>query len=103
MVRQVEIGEGQYRWNVVGCAWALQVSKCRALFIGQEDILSHQPVRVLSLLIRGPLLDHDTKNVGQVLIQSPGLVFVQQRAVELRDAVLSRSDSASSRSNLGRV
>ena len=79
----------------VGCfirsSRSLHIPERYTFFVGHETILANEPVGVFSCCVLRPLFNHDAKDIRQVFVQGPRLVFIQQAAVELCDGVLSRS------------
>jgi len=73
---------------VIRGTWILHVAQSNTLDVGQEAAFADQPVCSFGGLVLDELLDHDAKDVRDVLVERARLTLVLQGARVLGDGVL---------------
>ena len=58
---------------LIGRSRPLHISQRDSLHARSKNSFADQPVRFVDRLILNILLDHDSKDIGNVLVESPGL------------------------------
>ena len=72
---------------IVGSSRRLHVAQSNTLDVRKQASFTDQPVCVGGVLVLNLLLDHDAEDIGDVLVQSPGLSLVVQGACVFRDGM----------------
>lgn len=79
---------GTYKSRViVGGARCLHAAEGNTLDSWQNTVFTDKPICISSLGVEDVVLDHNTKDIGDVLIESAGLALVVKRACVLSDGM----------------
>ena len=72
---------------IISRSWRLHRPQRYTSNIRQQAPFADQPVCILRSLLLNALLDHDTEDIGDVLVQGAGLAAIDEWTRVLRDTV----------------